>query len=62
MGSPVSIVIANLIMEDVEKRALSTFHSPLKIWKRYVDNTFVINHKNSVEDFLDRLKIENSID
>ena len=48
MGSPVSTVIANLIMEDVEKRALSTFHSPPKIWKRYVDGTFVIIHKNSV--------------
>ena len=62
MGSPVSAMIANLIMEDVEKRALSTFHSPPKIWKRYVDDTFVIIHKNSVEDFLDHLNtIENSI-
>ena len=62
MVSLVSTVITNLVMEDVEKRALSTFHSPPKIWKRYVDNTFVIIHKNSVEDFLDHLnKIENSI-
>ena len=62
MGSPVSTVVANLVMEDVEKRALSTFHSPPKIWKRYVDDTFVIIHKNSVEDFLDHLNtIENSI-
>ena len=62
MGSSVSTVIANPIMEDVEKRALSTFHLPPKIWKRYVNDTFVIIHKNSVEDFLDHLNtIENSI-
>ena len=43
------------LFEDAEKRALSTFHSPPKIWKRYVDDTFVIINKNSVEDILDHL-------
>ena len=62
MGSPVSIVVATLVMEDVEKRALSTFHSPPKIWKRYINETFAIINKNAVEDFLDHLNtIENSI-
>ena len=38
MGSPVSVVIANMVMEDVEQRALAT--SPVKpfFWKRYVDD------------------------
>ena len=36
IGSPVSTVVANLVMKDVEKRALSTVHFPPKIWKRYV--------------------------
>ena len=62
MGSPVSTVVANLVMEDIENRAQSTFHSPPKIWKRYVDDTFVIIHKNAVQDLLDHLNtIENSI-
>ena len=36
MGSPVSAVIANMVMEGVEQRALAT--SPVKpfFWKRYV--------------------------
>ena len=62
MGLPVSTVVANLVRQDVEKRALSTFHSPPKIWKPYVDDTLVIINKNSVEDFLDLLNtIKNSI-
>ena len=62
MDSPASTVVANLVMEDVEKRAPSTFHSPPKIWKRYVDGTFVIINKNSIQNFLNHLNtIENSI-
>ena len=62
MGSTVSTVVANQVIEDVEKRAVSTIHSPPKIWKRYEDDTFVIINKNSIEDFLDHLNtIENSI-
>ena len=39
MGSPVSVTVANLVMEDVEQRALSSYLSPPPFWKRYVDNT-----------------------
>ena len=42
MGSPVSDVIANMVMEDVEQRALAT--SPVKsfFWKRYVDDVICV--------------------
>ena len=57
MGSPVSVVIANLVMEVVEQRALATFHSPPHFWKRYVDDTVIpcnlvrefLSHLNSIE-------------
>lgn len=39
MGSPVSVTVANLATEEIEKIALSTFHPPLRFWKRYVDDT-----------------------
>ena len=39
MGSPVSVTIPNLVIEDVKERALATTDVPLRIWKRYVDDT-----------------------
>ena len=33
MGSPVSVVVANLVMEDIEQKALSTFHTPPRFWR-----------------------------
>ena len=39
MGSPVSVSVANLVMEDVEERALASFDIQLPFWKRYVDDT-----------------------
>ena len=39
MGSPVSVIAADLVMEDVESRALSSSVAPPRFWKQYVDNT-----------------------
>ena len=33
MGSPVSVVVANLVMEEIEQTALETFHSAPCFWK-----------------------------
>ena len=51
MGSPVSVVVANLVMEDIEERALTTFHSPPRFWKRYVDGTCTALHPDLIEPF-----------
>ena len=51
MGSLVSVVIADLVMEDVEHRALRTYPNPPKFWKRYVDDTCCILRSDLVDDF-----------
>jgi len=59
MGSPVSVTVANLVMEDVEQRAFTSGTIQPPFWKRYVDDTFTAlpqkqiqlfhNHLNSIE-------------
>jgi len=42
MGSSLSPVIANIVMEYIEQQAIATFPHDVPLWKRYVDDTFVI--------------------
>ena len=59
MGSPLSPIVANLFMEDLETKALATAPSTPKIWKRFVDDTFTIIQKADKDAFLGHI---NSID
>jgi hypothetical protein len=59
MASPVSAVIANLVMEDVEQRALPSVPVSPSFWKRFVDDVIsavsrnesdiLMQHLNSIE-------------
>ena len=55
MGSPVSPVIANLYMEEIEERAIINTANPPKEWVRYVDDVFSIMKKYGVSTFHDEL-------
>ena len=55
IGSPVSPVVANLCMEEIEESAISNSSVPPTIWKRYVDDSFCIIGKDDVSAFHDTL-------
>ena len=59
MGSPISPIVANLFMENFEMRALQSSPNPPLLWKRFVDDTFVILKKAHKEEFLTHI---NSLD
>ena len=59
MGSPLSPIVANIFMEKFEKDALDTAPHPSSLWKRYVDDTFVIQDEQHNDEFFHHI---NSID
>ena len=46
-------------MEDFEARAIQSSPNPPSLWRRFVDDTFVIMKKGHKEEFLQHL---NSVD
>ena len=58
MGSSISPIIANLYMEAFEKKAIITSPNPPSLWRRFVDDTFVIK-KTQKDSFISHI---NSID
>ena len=59
MGSPISPIVANLYMEDLETKAIQSAQNPPSFWRRFVDDTLTIMKSSQVESFLNHL---NSID
>ena len=56
MGFPVSPIVANLFMEYLEQKALSTVPHPPRFWHRFVDDTFVIHKEVNKQNFLQHIK------
>ena len=55
MGSAISPIVANLYMEDFETKAISSAAHPPSMWKRFVDDTFVVIESSRKEEFLDHI-------
>ena len=52
MGSPVSTIVANLYMENLEGEALQSAPNPPRLWLGYVDDIFVIQQQANKQLFL----------
>ena len=62
-GVPVSVTVADLVMEDVEERALMSFPSRPPFWKRYVDDICTALRLDQLDAFHKHLNtIESSIE
>ena len=59
MGSPVSVIVAEIVMQNIEEQALSTYTKTLPLWLRYVDDTFTAVHKDEIDTFHEHLNRQN---
>ena len=55
MGSPISMWVDNLAMEDVEEKALDSTLKKTHFWYCYVDDTFMILHEYAIQDFTNHI-------
>ena len=60
MGSPVSVVVAEIVMQNIEEQALATYTRTIPLWLRYVDDTFTAVHKDGIDDFHEHLHRQNA--
>ncbi|PFX16903.1 hypothetical protein AWC38_SpisGene18798 [Stylophora pistillata] len=60
MGSPVSVVIAEIVMQNIEERALSTCRQTIPLWLRYVDDTFTAVRHDEIDAFHRHLNEQNT--
>ena len=60
MGLPASVVVAEIVMQNVEERALATCRQTIPLWLRYVDDTFTAIHMDEIDAFHDHLNVQNA--
>ena len=60
MGSPISVVIAEITMQKIEKLILENSPVEIQLWKRYVDDIIAIIPNNSQDTLIVYLNSINS--
>ena len=59
-GSPVSVVVAEIVMQNIEEQALAIYTRTAPLWFCYVDDTFTAVHKHGIDDFHEHLNRQNA--
>ena len=60
MGSPVSVVVAEIVMQKMEEQALATYSETLPLWLRYVYYTITAVHENKIDESHEHLNAQNT--
>ena len=60
LGSPVSVVVAEIVMKNIDKQALATYSETLPLWLHYVDNIITPVHKTKINEFHEHLNKQNT--
>ena len=63
MGSPASSVVANIFMDHIEEEALETAKElgiVPRVWKRYVDDVFLICRRHILDQLMTHLNDQDS--
>ena len=60
MGSPVSVVVAEIGMQNIEEKALATYTRFIPLLLRFADDTFTAVHKDEIDDFHEHLNRQNA--
>ena len=60
MGSPVSVVVAEIVMQNIEEQARATYSETLPLRLRYVDDTITAVHVNKIDEFHEHLNEQNT--
>ena len=55
MGSPVSVVVAEIVMQNIEEQALATYARTILLWLPYIDDAFTALQKDEIDDFPENL-------
>ena len=60
MGNSAFVVVAEIVMQNIEEQALATYKRTIPLWLRYVDDRFTAVHKDEIDDFHEHLNRQNA--